>query len=97
MEELEPRPTKDIDRHRLRRGRPPATAPGRRQERPILVLNCGGELRRHLGELGIGARDSAQAATFADPIEFRHRLVQTAPRALQGRDVRFPAATHTEA
>ena len=66
---------------RLRRGRAPAPAPGRRQEttRPILVLNCVGEPRRHVGELGVGARDCAQAPALADSVQLRHRLVKPLP------------------
>jgi hypothetical protein len=55
--------------------------PGRRQETacPILLLHCIGELRRHVGELGIGARYCAQASALADPVQLRHRLVKPLP------------------
>ena len=67
--------------HQLRRCRPPPAAPGRRQETacPIVPLHCSGELRRHVCELGIGARDCAQAPALADPIQLRHSIVKALP------------------
>jgi hypothetical protein len=81
MEELEPRTPRERRRRRLRRGRPPAAAGGRRQETtcPILPLHCIGELRRHVCELGIGARDCPQAPALAHTIQLGHRLVKSLP------------------